>query len=304
MAVVYEANTLPDQRVSNITVSVPGAPDANVTLTQEGATPYLSVDPYIQNAGVAAGSVIFTVSSNMSWVASSNVAWCTVTSSGNGNGTVTATFGENAFAALRTADITITATGIMPISATVNVVQTGPSATLNVAPAVRTVTDPPGSATFEVTANTSWICTSDATWCQVTTSGTGNGPITATYQQNLTPVIRTASILVMGEGTFPATVKVIQLPSFVSVDENPVNGIEVYPNPTSGMFVISSASSEMMEMKFTILDAKGQLVQARHCIGANSYTFDLTSSASGNYFMKIETGGKIHIMKVIVKKSL
>ncbi len=300
MVATYDANTSTSPRVSYLTVSVPGAPNANITLTQAAAEPFLTVDPHNQNVGVSAGTVNFTVSSNMSWVVTSNSPWCTINTPGSGNGTVVATFSENAFASGRTATIVVTATGIMPISATVTVVQQGPSATLNVAPASRTVPDPAGTTTFTVTANTTWICNSDASWCSITTSGTGNGVITATYQQNLTPVIRTASIQVMGEGTFPATVKVIQLPSFVSVGENPENSIQVYPNPTTGLFVISSASSEMMEMKVTILDAKGQVVQARHCSGANSYSFDLSASASGNYFMKIETGGKIHIMKVIV----
>jgi hypothetical protein len=198
-------------------------------------------------------------------------------------------------------NITVSATGITPISATVSIIQQGPSAALSVEPAIQTVTDVPGNTLFNVIANTSWTCSSDVSWCQPTTSGSGNGTISANYQQNLTQVIRTATLEVLGSGTFPATVKVVQLPSFVSIQENPKNELQIYPNPTTGLFLISSASNEMFEMQVTILDSKGQTVLAKHCNGANSYNFDLSQAASGNYFVKVETGGKIHMLKIIVQ---
>ncbi len=301
MAATYQANTTLYPRISYFAVSVPGIQNTIVTLTQAAAEPFLSVDPHIQNVGVAAGTTNFAVSSNLNWTATSNASWCTVTGSANGNGTVTATFSENSFAAGRTASITISASGIVPLSTIVTVVQGAPAATLNVTPAVQTVNDPSGSTAFAVAANTTWTCSSDASWCLPTSSGSGNGVITATYQQNLTPVIRTANLLINGTGTIPATVKVIQLPSFVSLDENPENTLQVYPNPTTGLFVISNASSEMMDMKVTILNSKGQVVLTKFCNGANSYNFDLSGAAKGNYFMKIETGRKTHVLKVIVQ---
>ncbi len=301
MTATYEANTTLYPRISYFAVTVPGLQNYIVTLTQAAAEPFLSVDPHIQNVGYAAGTTNFAVSSNLNWTATSNASWCTVTGSANGNGTVTATFSENSFAAGRTASITITASGIVPLSTIVTVVQGAPAATLNVTPAVQTVNDPSGSTAFAVAANTTWTCSSDASWCQPTSSGSGNGVITAAYQQNLTPVIRTANLLINGTGTIPATVKVIQLPSFVSLDENPENTLQVYPNPTTGLFVISNASSEMMDMKVTILNSKGQLVLSKFCNGANSYNFDLSGVARGNYFMKVETGKKTHVLKVIVQ---
>jgi len=296
----YQENTSLDQRIDYFAISVPGLPNANVTLTQAGAAPFLSVDPHNQNVGYQAGSVNFTVSSNLTWTASSNSTWCTVTASGNGSGTIVASFNENTFAATRTASVTVIATGIAPI--VVTVVQEAPAATLSVSPASRTVTDPAGSTTFNVSSNTDWTASSDAGWCQVTTSGSGIGPITANYQQNLSPVIRTANIQVTGIGvTTPVTVQVLQLPSFVSIDENPENTIRVYPNPTSGIFVISSPASDMLEMKASIINAKGKIILVRECKGAGSYTFDLSQAASGNYFVKIETGGKTHVLKIIVE---
>ena len=299
MAATYEANTSLDERISYLTVYVTGAPNANVTLTQAGAAPFLSVDPHNQNVGIAAGTTNFAVSSNMPWTVSSDAGWCTVTASGTGNGAIVATFSENIFAATRTANIMISALGIAPV--TVTVVQQGPAASLNVTPATRTVTDPAGTTTFNVSSNTAWTSSSDANWCQVTPSGSGIAVLTATYEQNLSPVIRTANIEVIAPGVSPVSVEVIQLPSFVSVGEAPVNMLQVYPNPTNGLFVISSPSAEMMEMKATIINAKGKTILTKQCKGANSYTFDLSQAASGNYFLKVETGGQTHVMKIVVQ---
>jgi PKD repeat protein len=299
MVATYEANTSLNSRISYLAVSVPGAPNANLTLSQAGAAPFLLVTPAAQNVGFQTGTTNFTVSSNLGWTAVSDAPWCTITGSGNGSGTIVATFAENTFATNRIASITVTASGITPVVVTVE--QSGPAATLSVTPATRTVTDPAGSTTFNVSSNTTWTTSSNANWCQPTPSGSGIAVLTATYEQNLSPVIRTATIQVSGAGVSPVSVQVLQLPSFVSLDENPENELQIFPNPTTGLFVISSASSELREMKVYILDARGKVILTRDCKGASSYTFDLSRAASGNYFMKIETDGKTHVLKVVVQ---
>ena len=299
MVATYEANPTTDERITYITVSVPGVPNANLTLTQVGSAPFLSVDPHVQNVGDGAGTTNFAVSTNMPWTATSNAPWCTITGAGTGNGTIVANFTENTFASGRTAEIMVSAAGIAPVLVTV--VQSGPAAILNVTPATRTVTDPAGSTTFNVSSNTNWSCSSDQLWCQPTPSGTGIGLMTATYTQNLTQVIRTANIQINGTGATTVWVQLIQLPSFVSLDENPENALEIFPNPTTGLFVISSASTQMLEMNVSILNAKGKTILTRQCKGSNSYSFDLSQAASGNYFMKVEVDGKTHVLKLVVQ---
>jgi len=56
--------------------------------------------------------------------------------------------------------------------------------TLQVTPSLRNVTQSAGSTTFNVFSNTSWTANSDATWCCVTPSGSGDGIIKVTYQSN------------------------------------------------------------------------------------------------------------------------
>jgi hypothetical protein len=281
-------------------VMVAGLPNVNITLTQAGAAPFLSVDPHVSNVGYAEGITNFNVSSNMPWTATSNAYWCTITLSGTGNGVLVANFQENPWAGDRTATIVVSAPGIAPIPVTV--VQQAAPAFLSVSPATRTVTDPEGYTTFSVSANTHWTFVSDANWCQLTGSGTGIDFLTAIYEQNLTPVIRKANITVTGEGVAePINVQVIQLPSFVSLDENPENTIQISPNPTSGLFILSGTLEEMRDLKVSIVNAKGKTILTKHCKGSNSYTFDLSQAASGNYFVKVDAAGKTRILKIIVQ---
>lgn len=173
--------------------------------------------------------------------------------------------------------------------------------TLSISPTTRTVSDQPGTTTFNVTSNAAWTGSSDANWCAVTPSGTGNSVLIANYQQNLTYDIRTAEITVVGQSTSPVVVQVIQLPSFVGVENNTENSIKVFPNPTNGIFVINSPSGDLLELKATIMNANGQIVLIKECKGASSYSFDFSKATSGYYFIKMEINNKIQVMKIVVK---
>lgn len=101
--------------------------DVSVTGT---LIPYLSVTPANQSVTFSAGNTGFNVTSNSSWTAVCNQSWCTVTTSGTGNGTITANFTANSSSSSRTANITVTVTGLSPVVVTVT--QAGaPIKTLN-----------------------------------------------------------------------------------------------------------------------------------------------------------------------------
>lgn len=295
----YEANTSLDQRITYITVSVPGIPNANVTLTQAGAAPFLSVNPHSQNVGFASGNTTFQVNSNMPWTADSDAGWCTITPSGNGNGNIIATFTENAIAVSRAANITVIASGLPPVIVTVN--QQAALATLSVTPATKTVSDPSGNAFFDIITNASWTASSDASWCLPINSGFGSGGLMVVYEQNLTPVIRTSNIQVSVSGIPPVVVQLFQLPSFVSTGNELENQIQLFPNPTNGLFALSGASGQIVDMNVTIIDANSKTIVSQKCKDATTYTFDLTQYPAGAYFVKAEINNKMLTWKLIVK---
>ncbi|KAF0198950.1 MAG: BNR/Asp-box repeat-containing protein [Bacteroidetes bacterium] len=85
--------------------------------------PSLSVTPSNQNVGPEAGNTSFAVTTTANWTAVSNQPWCTVTSSGSGNGTITAVFDQNNQPFFRFANITVSAPGASPVLVTVTQAQ-------------------------------------------------------------------------------------------------------------------------------------------------------------------------------------
>lgn len=79
----------------------------------------LAVSPSAQTVPSFAGAVVYNITSNTNWTASSNGAWCTVTPSGSGNGVLTATYGENTGAA-RSLTITVSGTGATLVAVQLN----------------------------------------------------------------------------------------------------------------------------------------------------------------------------------------
>ena len=204
----YEANPTINPRVANVTVTVTGLTPVVVTVTQAGASPTLSVSPSDRPVTAPSGNTTFTVTSNTNWTASSNQGWCTVTPSGSGSGTITATYTSNLTVVQRVANVTVTVTGLTPIVVTVT--QGGAAPTLSVTPPDQAVTDAGGNTTFSVTSNTSWTTVSNQSWCTVTPSGLGNGSLTATYTPNPTSVSRVATITTTVSGISPVAVTVTQ----------------------------------------------------------------------------------------------
>jgi hypothetical protein len=110
-------------------VTVSGLPPVQVTVTQSGVAPILSVQPLNQDVSPEAGTTDFTVTSNTDWTASSDANWCVPTPSGSGNGTITAYFTMNGTNQQRIAPILVMVNGLPPIPVTV----TQDASTVNVA---------------------------------------------------------------------------------------------------------------------------------------------------------------------------
>jgi len=128
----YTANLLLTVRVATITVTVAGLPSQTITVTQAGAAPILVIGPSDQIVSADAGSVDFSITSNTSWTAQSNVEWCTVTSGGTGNGTLVADYTENTTYEVRVAELIVTVSGLP--SQTVTVTQEASTVSVNTVP--------------------------------------------------------------------------------------------------------------------------------------------------------------------------
>lgn len=183
------------------------ASGAKLNFATAGA-PFLTVTPPNQPVTNVAGNTAFQVNSNVTWNAQCDVSWCTVTPGGSGNGMITAQYDENFQVEGRTATITVSGTGATTQTVTVN--QDGVAAVLTVTPPNRNVEAAAGQTSFDVISNTSWTAVSDMTWCTVTSGGSGNGLIEASYEENQTTVPRMCTLLLSAPGAGQVSVTVTQ----------------------------------------------------------------------------------------------
>ena len=279
-------------------VCTPHAPGMAGSFTAVGFTPTLSVAPSNRNVTSNAGSTTFTVTSNSSWTSSSNASWCTVAAGGSGNGTLNANYSENTSLSQRVATITVIVSGLP--NQTVTVTQAGAAPLLTVGPANQDVTSSSGSTNFSVTSNTTWTVSSNASWCTVNPSGNGNGTITANFTSNLTNLIRVATISVAVAGLNPQTVTVTQAASTVGVTEHLMADLQVFPNPTKGIFMIKSANLKDQVMEVSVMDISGKKISERACSGADEYTFDISQEPKGYYFIRINSGNTTQVRRIVL----
>ncbi len=80
--------------------------------------------------------------------------------------------------------------------------------------------------------------------------------------------------------------------------DNQNNNYVVYPNPTTGIFTVSSFNEQII--KIDIIDASGRLINSKSGNG-NSLSIDLSNFASGVYTIKIQTENYINTEKIILK---
>ncbi|MDX2195054.1 MAG: BACON domain-containing carbohydrate-binding protein [Cytophagales bacterium] len=116
------ANTTVGARFAVVTITT-GLIQAFVNITQSGVSNILTVNTNILNYSLSAATVTVSVTSNISWTATSSQAWLILAGgSGSGNGTFTAATSLNNSASNRVAQITISGGAINRI---INVTQTG-----------------------------------------------------------------------------------------------------------------------------------------------------------------------------------
>ena len=108
------ANTTTSDRISVVTVTAGDANPVTLAVTQAKPDLFITLSPTSYTFGSAAGTTQVTVSSNVSWTASSDAtSWLTVSpASGTNNGSLTLTVKANTVTSARTATITVSGSGI------------------------------------------------------------------------------------------------------------------------------------------------------------------------------------------------
>ncbi len=155
-------------------------------------------------------SIRNTGGGTLSWTASDNTAWLTLSpAAGTGNGTVTITPVLGALGVgTHTGTITLSAPGAQPVSVPVTFAVTAAPTSITLSPsslnfaAVSSGSNPTNQS-VTVTANGNWTASVNTTWLKLsTTSGSGNGTIIASVDLGRVPAkTNTASIAVTAGNT-------------------------------------------------------------------------------------------------------
>jgi hypothetical protein len=285
-------------RVANISVTGAGVPPQVVTVSQSGAPLYLNVTPPNQNVNSASDTTGFTVTSNTTWSDSSDAPWCTVTLSGSGNGHITANCDENTTINQRVASITITGTGVA--TQTVTVTQSGAAPLLAVYPPNQNVVYTADTTSFTVNSNLNWTVLSDATWCTVTPSGSGNGTIVADFTMNISDQPRVANIQVTAPSVPSRTVTVSQAKSAIGIDEKSSVTFRIYPNPTKGVFRIVPANGYTGDVNISVMDLNGQQILKKLFSRETDYLIDISFAPQGCYYIEIRSATSSQITKLVI----
>ncbi len=152
LRVTYDENLSVDSRSASINLSGPGVSNVVATINQDGATPVLLASPSSQSVASSAGSISFSVSSNISWSLSESSNWFDAVKTNET--TLTVNYTENSSVDSRTGDIVLSGPGVG--NQTVSLNQQGANPELVVNPASRNVSANTGSTTFSVSSNVNW----------------------------------------------------------------------------------------------------------------------------------------------------
>ena len=245
--VSYDENTTTSQRVGTITLSGNGVSDVPLTVTQDAGSAVLTATPSNRAVTNPSGTTTFDVTSNISWTVSETTSWLSVGSpTGSNNGTINVSYDENTTTSQRVGTITLSGNGVSDVPLTVT--QDAGSAVLTATPSNRAVTNPSGTTTFDVTSNISWTVSETTSWLSVgSPTGSNNGTINVSYDENTTTSQRVGTITLSGNGVSDVPLTVTQDAGSAVLTATPSNRAVTNPSGTTTFDVTSNISWTVSE---------------------------------------------------------
>lgn len=171
---------------------------------------------------------------------------------------------------------------------------------LSVTPETQNVISTAGTTGFTLTSNTNWSAVSDAHWCTVTSSGSGNGTIIAEYAENISYQARIANIIVKVADLPEQTVMVNQDKSTIGIDDLAGSTFLIYPNPTDGICRIISSQTITGMLEINVQNIHGSTIFNKLYKGEKEYELDLSFALKGSYFIIMKYDHVIKVQKLII----
>lgn len=262
----------------SLTVTVGGCSSAagSVTVT---VNPSPSAPGASTNSPVCSGN---TIQLNASTVANATYAWTGPNgfTSTTQNPTITGSTTAN------TGSYSVVAIGTNGCSSTAS----SASVIVNATPATPTITQNGGVLTSSSSSGNQWYL--------------NGSPISGATGQNYTPTTNGIYTVVVTLSGCSSTASSQLNVTNVGIDEENLNMLMVFPNPTNGKFSITFESVSGKEYVLEIFNDIGQVVFSETFRNGGSILrpIDLGENASGVYTVTLKSEGKSTIKKVVVQR--
>ncbi len=80
----------------------------------------------------------------------------------------------------------------------------------------------------------------------------------------------------------------------------------IYPNPTSGNFMVQMAGLNGEDVRITVYDVLGQIITDRNCVnnfGTLQQQLDLSNVSNGVYMVTVQVGDRLVMTNRIIKQD-
>jgi hypothetical protein len=195
-----------------------------------------------------------------------------------------------------TCEVTSNAVCVSPAIATSNsVLMTVVPLQLEVTPSIQNVGSVGGITNFSVTSNSSWEVTCDQPWCNFTPSGSGNGNIAVTYNENSSPAVRIAYLTIYVTGLSPviveiqqegSTARVLQLSLFL---EGLFNGVNMNKARNSGNEQFSGDIADQIQIEL-------HSSVTPYTMEGSQFTADLSVNGNAEIIIPAELNGSYYLV--------
>jgi len=273
--------------------------------------PYLFAEPLTRTVGPPAGTTTFDISSNITWTAAESVDWLSVSPMwGNNDGTIVVTYDCNTTESERTGIITLSGDDVPDIL--LSIVQEGATGV----PVNRLVTD-------ETVGNGESECYDAMQTITVQNFVVESGGVANLIAgQNIFLLAGThiqhegymhafitttgefcGSIVSMLAAKDPgqgATHEEMPLPVELPDADNDRVLFRVFPNPTTGMFILElTSASANQAYSVEIFTLMGEHVMSEQLSGGLQHQFDLSFKPRGMYLVRVTLGDQTGIEKLV-----
>lgn len=155
------------------------------------------------------------------------------------------------------------------------------------------------------------VFVSDTATSPYTKTGTFSVPTSASSGNTMMRVVNTytsvpSSIDSCGTYSYGETEDyLVNIPSLVGIEEIEIlNTISVYPNPTTGLFNITTSNANFTQLTISVIDIQGKEVfntSDKNYSANYNKQINLEGLAKGIYFIKLNTGAAVKTQKLIIQ---